>query len=76
MEEEEGRRGKMFKEEEQNWIKLEDTVRIQCGYSEEEEAEEEEEEEGRRGKMFKEEKQNWIKKNVLWRRKEVEEGNI
>ena len=53
-------------------------MRIQCGYSEEEEAEEdeEEEEEGRRGKMFKEEEQNWIKKNVLWRREEVEEGNI
>ena len=45
-------------------------------YSEEEEAEEEEEEEGRRGKMFTEEEQNWIKKNVLWRREEVEEGNI
>ena len=54
-----------------------DTVRIQCGYSKEEEEEaEEEEEEERRGKMFKEEEQNWIKKNVLWRRKEVEEGNI
>ena len=26
--------------------------------------------------MFKEEEQNWIKKNVLWRREEVEEGNI
>ena len=49
-------------------------MRIQCGYSEEEE--EAEEEQGRRGKMFKEEEQNWIKKNVLWRRKEVEEGNI
>ena len=36
-------------------------MRIQCGYSEEEE-------EGRRGKMFKEKEQNWIKKNVLWRR--------
>ena len=52
-------------------------MRIQCGYSEEKEAkEEEEEEEGQRGKMFKEEEQNWIKKNVLWRREEVEEGNI
>ena len=53
-------------------------MRIQCGYSEEGEAEEEkvEEEEGRRGKMFKEEEQNWIQKNVLWRREEVEEGNI
>ena len=53
-------------------------MRTQCGYSEEAEAEEEEEEEeeGRIGKMFKEEEQNWIKKNVLWRREEVEEGNI
>ena len=32
--------------------------------------------EGQRGKMFKEEEQNWIKKNVLWRREEVEEGNV
>ena len=57
-------------------------MRIQCGYSEEEEEEAEEEkeeegeEEGQRGKMFKEEEQNWLKKNVLWRREEVEEGNI
>ena len=42
----------------------------------EQEEEEEEEEEGQRGKMFKKEEQNWIKKNVLWRREEVEEGNI
>ena len=57
-------------------------MRIQCGYSEEveeveeEEEEEAEEEEGRSGKMIKEDEQNWIKKNVLWRREEVEEGNI
>ena len=54
-------------------------MRIQCGYSKEEEAEEkkeEEVEEGLRGKMFKEEEQNWIRKNVLCRREEVEEGNI
>ena len=61
-------------------------MRIQCGYSEEVEEEEkeekeeeekdEEEEEGQIGKMFKEKEQNWIKKNVLWRREEVEEGNI
>ena len=31
--------------------------------------------EGRKREMFKEEEQNWIK-NVLWRREEVEEGNI
>ena len=51
------------------------TLMVEWGYSEEE-GEVEEEEEGQRGKMFKEEKQNWIKKNVLWRREEVEEGNI
>ena len=35
-----------------------------------------EEEEGGRGRIFKVEEQNWIKKNVLWRREEMEEGNM
>ena len=51
-------------------------MRVQLGYSEEEEEEVEEEEEEEGGKMFKEENRTGLKKNVLWRREEVEEGNI
>ena len=49
---------------------------VEWGYSEEEEGEAEEEEGGRKRVNVYRGEQNWIKKKVLWRREEVEEGNI